>query len=58
MPLHGLPEIERLVLEVYRGMTRMHCIGKVEDAGATIAAAYYRKSRKLGLSQKQHALHR
>ncbi len=49
--VHRLPETERAVLEDYRGITRMHCRGKVEDAGATITATYYRQSRKRGLSK-------
>jgi hypothetical protein len=56
--VHRLPETERAVLEEYRKISRMHCRGKVEDAGATITVTYYRQSRKRGLSQKQRALHR
>ena len=41
-----------------RKISRMHCRGKVEDAGATITPTYYRQSRKRGLSHKQRALHR
>jgi len=61
--VHRLPETERAVLEEIillddRKISRMHCRGKVEDAGATITPTYYRQSRKRGLSHKQRALHR
>jgi hypothetical protein len=37
--------------------TSLHCTGKVEDAGPTTTAAYYRRSGKWDISQKQRALY-
>ena len=55
--VHCLPKIERPVRDDKMGSTSLHCTGKVEDAGPTITAAYYRKSRKWDISQKQRALY-